>query len=31
MTVIKKQTIDAILKEIGLESIIPGHVSYRRN
>lgn len=29
--VIKKQTIDAILEEIGLESIIPEHVSYRHN
>jgi hypothetical protein len=29
--VIKKQTIDAILEEIGLESIIPEHVTYKDN
>lgn len=31
MKVIKKQTIDAILEEVGLESIIPKHVSYKHN
>jgi hypothetical protein len=31
MTTIKQQTIDAILEEVGLESIIPEHVSYRHS